>query len=357
MPHRRGAAQEGSQWCASEASHPWFDDAIGISCRVKRHQISCAADAALDLREISGPGVARFARTPLAILFLPLRGGVQIRASVAQRTPCGMPQTLLGNNMLDSAMLKPHDLLGSDPSAYALPRTETYPYARWPEPEGGIEVQFRLVYQGQLPAAKNQGRGTRTKEKHEIRRVLHKQLAMLWKTHPLLKVYLQAPRFVTTREIENGFMPSQRIDKVSQAERLAEQYERCGYRFVPLVGTIFQTACSIDILFLRRDEPGHLVSGGGDIDNRIKTLFDALRMPQRCDELKGFSPGDDENPFFVLLEDDQLITEVKVTTDRLLTPLAGDEHVNDVHLIIHVRTLLVGASLTSDWTGVAAFLT
>lgn len=38
---------------------------------------------------------------------------------------------------------------------------------------------------------------------------------------------------------------------------------------------------------------------------------------------------------FCLLEDDSLITQVKVTTDRLLVSSAGRDQ--EVHLIIHVR--------------------
>jgi hypothetical protein len=98
-------------------------------------------------------------------------------------------------------------------------------------------------------------------------------------------------------------------------------------------------ACSLDILFLRRDPPGKIVSGGGDIDNRIKVLFDALRMPQACNEIDG-APGVGEDPFFCLLEDDSLITRVSVTTDRLLLPKTDDEHIHDVMLIIHVKTIV-----------------
>ena len=108
--------------------------------------------------------------------------------------------------------------------------------------------------------------------------------------------------------------------KRSMLDWVADNYARCGYRFVPLVNNLDGIACALDILFLRRDEPGSLIKGGGDIDNRIKVLFDALRMPKGYQELEGFQPATDESPFFCLLEDDRLITEVKVTTDRLLTP-------------------------------------
>jgi len=102
-------------------------------------------------------------------------------------------------------------------------------------------------------------------------------------------------------------------------------------------------ACALDILFLRREGPGSLIRSGGDIDNRLKVLFDALRMPQTCDEVCGDSPTPDEDPFFCLLEDDKLISKVAVETNWLLTPLADNEHINDVHLVIRVKTIVTGS--------------
>jgi hypothetical protein len=195
-------------------------------------------------------------------------------------------------------------------------------------------MQFRLVYQGKLPAAG--GSGTRNQEKHAIRKVLHKQLGQLWQCQPILSRYLIADS------------PNNR----SGAEMMADKFERCGFRFLPLFGDYFGSlACALDILFLRRDQPGDLIKYGGDIDNRIKVLFDALRMPQECQELDGQKPGEDENPFFCLLQDDRQITEVNITTDRLLTPQTTDENINDVHLIIHVKTLSL------DGNTFTAFLT
>lgn len=201
-------------------------------------------------------------------------------------------------------------------------------------------MQFRLVYQGKLPAASYSGGGTRMKEKHEIRRVLHKQLVHLWNTHPFLGYHTRS-----AGPYINGVL-DERLASPTTIANIGKRFDRCGFRFVPLIGSAFgrgtETACSVDILFLRRDEPGNLVHSGGDIDNRIKVLFDALRMPQNCEEVRGFVPAPDEEPFFCLLEDDKLIREVRVTTDRLLTPLQDDQHVHDVNLIIHVTTLTVG---------------
>ena len=75
------------------------------------------------------------------------------------------------------------------------------------------------------------------------------------------------------------------------------------------------------------------------MDNRIKTLFDALTVPNHNANagLNG-EPEADETPFYCLLEDDKLITEITITSDRLLEPLESQERIEDVHLILHVKT-------------------
>ena len=86
----------------------------------------------------------------------------------------------------------------------------------------------------------------------------------------------------------------------------------------------------------------YIATNSSYADNRIKVLCDALRLPT-TDEVRGFSPEQDDVPFLCLLEDDSLITELKVTTDRLLTPPTGSSnHIgSDVHLVIHVKTAVV----------------
>jgi len=87
-----------------------------------------------------------------------------------------------------------------------------------------------------------------------------------------------------------------------------------------------------------------LIHSGGDIDNRLKVLFDGLRVPENSSEVAGAVKSPDEDPyFFCLLEDDALITDVAVTTDTLLTPCPiGQE--NDVHLVIKVKVRPTGFS-------------
>ena len=91
---------------------------------------------------------------------------------------------------------------------------------------------------------------------------------------------------------------------------------------------------------MRKEEPGSLILQGGDLDNRIKTLFDGLKVPSE-DDMKAGSPDDPSKPFFCLLEQDALIDRFSVTPDRLLT----DGSVHDVHLVIGVTVRVVRVTM------------
>lgn len=88
----------------------------------------------------------------------------------------------------------------------------------------------------------------------------------------------------------------------------------------------------LDITLLWKDAPGNII-GSGDIDNRLKTLFDALTPPIHVEQIPTEPPAEDETPFYCLLEDDKLITDVSVRTERLLTDV--DE--SEVSLFIKVK--------------------
>lgn len=172
--------------------------------------------------------------------------------------------------------------------------------------------------------------------KHDIRRQFLPQLKHLWQVHPNLQQYL----------IFRGCHVAENVQKLSQEEirksglvSIADTWRVNGFRFVPLIEERYCLACSLDILFLRVGGPGNLIKNG-DIDNRVKTLFDALKMP-KGNELGALSPQDGEDPFYCLLEDDKLISEVKVTTDRLLWPpdkaMRGKKL--DAHIVISVKAV------------------
>lgn len=88
----------------------------------------------------------------------------------------------------------------------------------------------------------------------------------------------------------------------------------------------------LDITILRPEEPGSIVTFGGDIDNRLKTLLDALSIPKPDQIPQGDAQGNDEDPLHCLLEDDNLITGLNVSVDRLL----GESDPSNVLVLILV---------------------
>lgn len=170
-------------------------------------------------------------------------------------------------------------------------------------------MEFTLYYRGPLKANdKPQG-------KHELRKYFHKQLSVLWDQKPLAAF---------------------------KEKLLSESYpanlirNKWGFRFAPLVAEKISLIAELKIIMLRPESPGHIVTQSGDIDNRMKTLFDALRMPSSPSDIPpGETPDSHEDPFFCLLEDDNLITRISVSTDRLLEPCIDQ---SEVVLLIYVKT-------------------
>jgi hypothetical protein len=225
-------------------------------------------------------------------------------------------------------------------------------------------MEFRLIYKGPLPA--EGGNGGRAKQKQMLRKEFHKQLKELWQQHPDLRSQAESVFYISDQGgtgkniLRVSGLPNEASLKKRQQqvqlsspslalptapnlktwlEHIADDHHRCGGRFVPLVSEAGGFTCALDILFLRRDNPGHIVSSGGDIDNRMKVLFDGLKMPSTTGELGGMALEPDENPFFCLLEDDSLITSVSITTDRLLTPQDSGDKIHNVELVIHVTVV------------------
>jgi hypothetical protein len=195
-------------------------------------------------------------------------------------------------------------------------------------------LEFHLLYSGPLHSA---GYEYQRKEKHDIRKVFHSQLRHLWETNPNLR-----ERAVGRGEAlrPSGIKPEQLENQDFQngAFSMAQNWNQYGFCFLPLVTKKVCLRCSLDILFLRAEERNYVLQGG-DIDGRIKILFDALRIAREASELPpGAKPDLDENPLFCLLENDELISQVNINTDRLLNlPEKKVIDKSDVYLQITVR--------------------
>jgi hypothetical protein len=182
-------------------------------------------------------------------------------------------------------------------------------------------MEFTLVYQGILKTNGN------AKQKQEIRRAFHPQLKALWQYPPL--------------DTMQGLLQENPSKKNTSVIKNVGPFQ-----YATLINNLLKNVAEIEITFLRPSLPGSLIIQGGDIDNRMKTLFDALRMPQVPTEIPaGDYPCETEKPFYCLLEDDALITKVTIQTDRLLEPT---ESPNYVQLMIHVRT----KALVATWNNI-----
>src|SRR5689334_14475016 len=68
----------------------------------------------------------------------------------------------------------------------ALPATQLF---RFYEPDAGVQMEFRLIYQGPLRAERDLESGPRGRsaDKQKLRKHFHLQLRELWKQHPSLR--------------------------------------------------------------------------------------------------------------------------------------------------------------------------
>jgi len=196
-------------------------------------------------------------------------------------------------------------------------------------------MKFALIFDGEL-----RSNGSPT-EKWEIRKKFDPQLRELWKIHPSLNhvehsPYRYAPKpgsGIKYAYMENHHSFNEYTTQHKLPEKhmdLCETIERGGRRFFPLVRESFALKCALKILFLRKEAPGRVYQAG-DLDNRLKTLFDALGVPpmdQVCDGSIA------EDPIYCLLEDDALIMHCDIETHRLLSRPEASKY--EVHLVVEV---------------------
>lgn len=198
-------------------------------------------------------------------------------------------------------------------------------------------VEFRLLYSGRLLGASKSN--TRAEVKHDLRREFHPQLRRLWAVNRNLDEFARhhcKPYFEKHPEVDPQTLTNEDFRKAG-VEGISYNWERVGFNFVPLITEELCLRCKIEILFLRPDEPRYVMQGG-DLDAKLKTVFDALRLPSCLKETGGMGPQEDETPFFCLLEDDKLISEVSVSTDQLLVlPRERDATPHDAFLVIRVQ--------------------
>jgi hypothetical protein len=186
-------------------------------------------------------------------------------------------------------------------------------------------MRFTLVYDGPLPSqSKN---NSRVEDKQRIRKQLHPQILDLWETKPMLAKQFQGWNELPDEQKQDPTWPAVK-------DLLIQPINRGHFLFVPLVTKKAKLTCELDILFLRAEPPGKLftTNEAGDLDNRLKVLFDALRGPTESGDLPiGDYPSATEIPLCCLLENDDLITAVRLESERLY---GSETEKNRVRLVI-----------------------
>ncbi|MFI4934764.1 MAG: hypothetical protein ACHP7N_09120 [Caulobacterales bacterium] len=204
---------------------------------------------------------------------------------------------------------------------------------------GSSIMKFTLTYDGSLPASGNSSKGA---AKWAIRHHFHPQLVDLWANHPALasvptEFPLGGAVFIAAHHMYPGEVKEPWVPRIVPAGEitkgsldLAAPIDKHGRLFKPLVRETFALQCGLKVLMLRQEQPGRVYQGG-DLDGRVKTLLDALAMPQHKEQVD----GDPKPPDLIhcLLEDDSLVSGLNVETERLW---GGEQPRDYVKAIIEV---------------------
>lgn len=192
------------------------------------------------------------------------------------------------------------------------------------ELEGDGVMEFWLTYRGPLKATQRDPmpgsavKAAHWKLKHDMRKQFHTQIKGVWESHPLLKA------------------KQSHATSALNAENLASQYKLPPWSFVPLVTLDLEVLCGLEIVLLRQDHPGSSI-WSGDIDNRVKTLIDALEVPDANSGYADIASDDSINPLYCLLGNDKLLTSVSVETGRLLNYSGTDQSWAEVTVRVRVN--------------------
>ena len=179
-------------------------------------------------------------------------------------------------------------------------------------------MELTLYYRGEL------GSNKKPNQKQRLRRAFHQQLSLLWQQDPW-----QSERW---RWDQQNHIYQMHLGEGDIKHSIG------AFTFVPLINQKLFMVADINIQILRKEPAGMISSQSGDLDNRVKTLLDALRMPSKPQEIpKDDKPNESERPFFCLLEDDALIHKFSVTTHRWLDATVPS---GEVMLLITIKTSL-----------------
>ncbi|MCL2439175.1 MAG: hypothetical protein FWD15_01540 [Alphaproteobacteria bacterium] len=176
-------------------------------------------------------------------------------------------------------------------------------------------MKFKLIYSGELKINPKK----RSKHINEIRKVLSPQLKRLTEITPYSIIK----------------------EKLMKNERGV----RCigGVKYFPIITPELNLLAELDIQILH---PELLETPRADIDNRLKTLMDALKRPQSshevCDDNKG-------KMMYTLLDDDHMVKGLSINTTHLLSSDYKDgTHPDDYKLLVIITVAIKASKGTPD---------
>ncbi|MEX0318639.1 MAG: hypothetical protein AB3N21_11845 [Ruegeria sp.] len=185
-------------------------------------------------------------------------------------------------------------------------------------------MRLRLTYRGAL-----KGNSRKKEDVWALREAFHPQLKRFWEAHQHLNS-LKTHRLLGP---EKGKDP----ERLLLSEQFAEFYKVGHIHFVPLATREMHLACEISVLLLVSPNSPHLLAKG-DIDNRMKTMLDGLRMPQQRSELLSEHRNDQSGePHYVLMEDDSQVSKLSVEYDTYLAAEQSDIQNDVVNAIVGVQ--------------------
>ncbi|MBP3615549.1 MAG: hypothetical protein IJ473_00375 [Alphaproteobacteria bacterium] len=176
-------------------------------------------------------------------------------------------------------------------------------------------MKFKLVYVGEVKINPKK----RSQHLQDIRDILSPQLKRLSEISPY-------------NEIKS------RLEKKGKAIKTVG-----GVKFFPLITPDLNLLAELDIQILH---PELLETPRADIDNRMKTLLDALKRPQSSHEISEHMNKKDV--CYTLLDDDHLVTKMTINTSHLLYKDAVQKRNHDYELLIIITVNIKASKGTPD---------
>ncbi|MHA1550255.1 MAG: hypothetical protein ACTSXV_02245 [Alphaproteobacteria bacterium] len=157
-------------------------------------------------------------------------------------------------------------------------------------------MKFKLIYEGTVKIHPKK----RAQHVHDIRCKLDCQLKRLSEIPPYSKI--------------QNYIHPQKSNKKTVVRNVR------GIDFISLISPELNLLAELDVQILH---PELLGTPRADIDNRIKTLLDALRRPQDVHEVP--DGAQTSGQIYTLLDDDHLVTKLSVNTSHWLAAKNPDD--------------------------------